>query len=171
MLHLYHRNCKGTHTSKLNLFFQAKQSERLIVGPSETQPRKLGGEDTAGFNIRRHCSICGTSRKRCSNKSRENLTHISPDTGQSTPEKVLDVAVSRHDDAIRWCMLFYPDLFAFDAKHHRSCYSHYKYRNISKRNIQAVSVTAQQEPDISIFEKAFHKLAEDIAQTVLSKEL
>ena len=62
-------------------------------------------------------------------------------------------------------MLAYPDLFAMDAKYHRSCYSHY----ISERNIKvAKSKAASFDTQLANKDDAFERLCEELAGTVLS---
>ena len=62
-------------------------------------------------------------------------------------------------------MLAYPDLFAMDAKYHRSCYSHY----ISERNIRvAKSKAAGIGTKVANKDDAFERLCEELAGTVLS---
>jgi len=161
----YHKSCRAQYTSKTNVSRQTEKSESPAPSASSSQPRRLTREDTSSFNIREQCFICGSSEKRKPDKSREKLTPISTDTGKSTRSKVIEAAEKRQDEVIRLRMLCHPDLFAFDGKYHRSCYSHY----ISDRNVQA-SVNTMQEQPLSTHDKAFHKLAHEIEQTVLSKK-
>ena len=58
-------------------------------------------------------------------------------------------------------MLAHPDLLAFDARYHRSCYSHY----ISKRNIACAQRKAK-DP----FESAFADLTRFIDQTIFTNK-
>ena len=95
--------------------------------------------------------------------AREKLTPISTNTGKSTRSKVIEAAEKRQDEVILLRMLCHPDLFAFDGKYYRSCYSHY----ISDRNVEA-SVDKMQEQPPSTNDKAFYKLAHE--QTVLTKQ-
>ena len=161
----YHKSCRAKYTSKTNVSRQTEKSESPAPSASSSQPRRLTREDTSSFNIREQCFICGSSEKRKPDKSREKLTAISTGTGKSTRSKVIEAAEKRQDEVIRLRMLCHPDLFAFDGKYHRSCYSHY----ISDRNVQASANTMQEQP-LSTHDKAFHRLAHEIEQTVLSKQ-
>ena len=58
-------------------------------------------------------------------------------------------------------MLSNTDLFAMDAKYHRSCYSHY----ISLNNIKAASAKVDKSDNAC----AFKSLCKEIDETVLSK--
>ncbi len=63
-------------------------------------------------------------------------------------------------------MLSYHDLFAYDAKYHRSCYAPY----ISKRNIQAAESTVKFEIAKNPIEKGFELLSKEVEHTMLSGE-
>lgn len=54
-------------------------------------------------------------------------------TGKATYQKIISAARNRNDIDMISKLSGYEDLFAFDAKYHKSCYSQY----ISKRNINA----------------------------------
>ena len=62
-------------------------------------------------------------------------------------------------------MLSYPDLFAYDAKYHRSCYSRY----ISPRNIKADRSKAKLEKAMNVHDKAVLSLSEEIERTIFFK--
>ena len=161
----YHKSCRAQYTSKTNVSHQTEKSEPPGPSASSSQPRRLSREDTGSFNIREQCFICGYYEKRKPDKSREKLTPISTSTGKSTRSKVTEAAEKRQDEVIRLRMLCHPDLFVFDGKYHRSCYSNY----ISDMNVEASGNKMQEQP-LSTHDKAFHKLAHEIEQTVLSKQ-
>jgi hypothetical protein len=110
------------------------------------------------FNIRRDCFICSKDSIRP-----EVLTPISTGTGKTTREKVLAAAEERLDDVIHMRMVNHPDLFAFDAKYHRSCYSHY----ISERNIAAARKKSSTERSTDMFDQAFNDLTKQIDHMLL----
>lgn len=98
------------------------------------------------------------------NKGRQKPIPISTDTGDTTRTRVIKTAQRRNYDVVFSRMLAYTDLFAYDAKYHRSCYSHYT----SERNIQAVAAKAA-ALDMLIHDRAFDKICIHIEQNVLSK--
>ena len=61
-------------------------------------------------------------------------------------------------------MLCHPDLFAFDAKYHRSCYSHY----ISERNIRAARSKNESESNFSVYDLAFKELTVELSNSIFS---
>ena len=130
---LFHKNCRANYTSQHNLQSVKRNQEILSSSEKKSQESSLASQrlsraSTSGFNIREQCFICGEREKK-TNK----LTQITTDKGETTHSKVLAATEDRMDEEIRMCMLCHPDLFAFDAKYHRSCYSCY----ISERNIRA----------------------------------
>ena len=62
-------------------------------------------------------------------------------------------------------MLSYPDLFAYDAKYHRSCYSRYP----SQRNIKADRTKAEAQKSLNDYDKAVLCLSQEIENTILSR--
>ena len=80
---------------------------------------------------------------------------------------MLSAAEKRQDEVVKMRMLAHSDLFAFDAKYHRSCYSHY----ISDRNISAARQRIQNEKQQSSYDESFLHVVELIEQTVLSEEM
>ena len=129
----FHKNCRTNYTSKRNLESVQRSQEILLSSEKKSQEstlasRRLSIASTSGFNIREQCFICGEREKKMN-----KLTQISTGTGETTRSKVLAAAEERMDEEIKMRMLCYPDLFAFDAKCYRTCYSHY----ISDRNIKA----------------------------------
>ena len=83
--------------------------------------RPFNRYETAGFDIRSHCSICGETGSR-----HKALTQITTWTCRNTRDKVLEAAKKRQDHTIYLRMIAHPDLFAFDGKYHRLCYAHYR---------------------------------------------
>lgn len=78
---------------------------------------------------------------------------------------MLHVAAERADEQVR--LLAYQDLFAFDAKYHRSCLAHYT----SDRNVAAAKRKRLNEEKVSTHDKAFHALIEEIDPTLLSQDM
>ena len=97
-------------------------------------------------------------------KKTNKRTQITTDKGETTRSKVLAVAEDRMDEEIRMRMLCHPDLFAFDAKYHRSCYSHY----ISKRNIRAARSKNESESNFSVYDLAFKELTVELSNSIFS---
>lgn len=122
----YHRSCRANYSSKTNISEQQVANVESESIPASVSSRRLSRVDTLSFDIRRHCFICGRARSRP-----EPLTAIMTGTGKSTRDKVLHAASERLDEVVHLRLLSYPDLFAYDAKYHRSCLKHY----ISKLNI------------------------------------
>ena len=77
---------------------------------------------------------------------------------------MLAAAEDRMDEEIRMRMLCHPDLFAFDAKYHRSCYSHY----ISERNIRAARSKNESESNFSVYDLAFKELTVELSNSICS---
>lgn len=84
------------------------------------------------------------------------------DTGKSTRDKVLHAVSERQDEVIQHWLIAYPDLFAYDAKYHKSCLAHY----ISELNITAARRKKESDHQIGIHDKVFIKLTEVIDKTV-----
>lgn len=80
------------------------------------------------FHIRSDCFMYGKVFKK-----REKLTLIWTGSGQTTSDKVLRAARQRQDHTVINRMDLYKDLFAYDARYHRSCLARY----ISDRNIKS----------------------------------
>ncbi len=150
---------------RANYCLKTKVSEHGVPNlesESASAPRRLSRADTTTFNIWRDCFICGKASTRP-----EPLTAITTGTGASTRDKVLHAASERLDEDEHLRLLSYPDLFAYDAKYHRSCLGHY----ISERNITAARRRKESEKQTNVYDKAFLKLTEDIDKTVLSKDM
>ena len=62
-------------------------------------------------------------------------------------------------------MLCHPDLFAFDAKYHRSCYLHY----VSERNIRAARSKNESESNFSVYDLAFKELTVELSNSIFFK--
>jgi hypothetical protein len=154
----FHKKCRANYTTKRNVLYARKGT--TVSDNQNDRPlglSRLRRLDTTKFNVRSDCFICGKSYK-----WNEKLTPISTGKGESTRKRVLDAALERNDDEIKMRMLAYPDLFAMDAKYHRSCYSHY----ISENNIKAAKGRAALgKPED---EPAFNRLCKEIESTVLS---
>lgn len=63
-------------------------------------------------------------------------------------------------------MLSYPDLFAYDAKYHRVCYSHY----ISELNIKSAQRKSGETVAKTLYDDAFDELNIHLNRTVFSKQ-
>ena len=95
----------------------------------------------------------------------EKLTKITTVTGASTRERIMSAAVERLDDIIKMRMLSYQDLFAFDAKYQRLCYSRY----VTPRNIKADRTKAEtKKKSLDDYDKAVLCLSQEIENTTLS---
>ena len=130
---LFHKNCGANYTSKRILESVIRSQEVLLSSEKKSQEstlasRRLNRAYTSGFNIREQCFICAEREKKMN-----KLAQISTGTEKTARSKVLAAAEERMDEEIKMRMLCYPDLFAFDEKYHRTCYSHY----ILDRNIKA----------------------------------
>lgn len=157
----FHKSCRAKYTSKSNLAtFHPDDSDQQSCTSAATEPTRVSRNETAGFDIRNNCFICGKP-----NSVRNKLTPVSTGTGQSTREKVLSAAEKRQDNKVRMRMLAFPDLFAYDAKYHRLCYSHY----ISERNIAAACRKQGEETTATLHDEAFDELKLHLEQTVFSK--
>ena len=135
------------------------------AGPSTSSPslRQSSRSHSSNFNIRTQCFVCGKGDKKS-----EKLTPITTGSGKSTRQRVLEAAAKRNDEEIHTRMLTHSDLFAFDAKYHRSCYGHY----ISDRNIEAAcSKAATSDKEQTCHEKAFHVVQNELEKSVLSQKL
>ena len=163
----YHKSCRLSYVSKSNLkHVPAKHDcddsqSQPTCSSSSTAGARSGKDITSAFNIRRDCFICGKVWK----KGHEKLTNVVTGTGQSTRDKVLSAATAQHDEVVKLRMTAYNDLFAYNAKYHRSCLGHY----LSKRNIEAEQRKDKDSQHQSKYEKAFNFIIEDIEGTILSK--
>ena len=63
-------------------------------------------------------------------------------------------------------MTSYPDLFAFDAKYHRSCLAHH----LSEHNICAAQRKVAEYKKDSSCDQAFIEIVDEIQNTLLSKK-
>uniref|UniRef100_UPI00358F875D uncharacterized protein n=1 Tax=Myxine glutinosa TaxID=7769 RepID=UPI00358F875D len=157
----FHKLCRAKYTSKSNISTSnPSESDQQPCTSAATEHTRISRNETAGFDIRNNCFICGKS-----STSRNKLTPVSTGTGQSTREKVLAAADKRQDNKIHMRMLAFPDLFAYDAKYHRLCYSHY----ISERNITAAIRKSGEETMGTLHDEAFDELKCYLEQTVFSK--
>ncbi|XP_014680008.1 PREDICTED: uncharacterized protein LOC106819957 [Priapulus caudatus] len=160
----YHTKCRARYTTASNLKYLQNVPASATVGTAasdiaESGPTRLRRTETSTFNIRTACFICGTS-----NTKKEKLTNITTGTGASTHDRIIAASLERLDDMIHMRMLSYQDLFAYDAKYHRSCYSRY----VSPRNIKAERAKAERQKSLNDYDKAFLCLSEEIESTVLS---
>ena len=161
----FHEDCRAKYTSKSNLKY-AKSAPDLLEPPStgcakftELPSQRSSWEASSTFDIRKDCFICSKI------KWNEKLSRTSTGTGCSTRIKVLDSARQRGDDTVMMRMIAHEDLFAYDAKYHRGCLSHY----ISERNIQAAIKKNIGEKSQSFYDEAFQFVVRDIEERVLSK--
>ena len=157
----FHIRCRANYTTKRNIRYARKDAASDDQGSRPSGLSRLRRLDTSKFNVRSDCLICGKSYK-----WNEKLTQISTGKGESTRTRVLNAAIERNDEAIKMRMLAYPDLFAMDAKYHRSCYSHY----ISENNIQAAKAKMNRAPEHQADDPAFNHLCQEIESTILSTE-
>ena len=166
----YHKACRAAYTSASNLKHVERTGtsctvQELITPPptpeSHTKARQTRDE-TSSFNIRQNCFICGKTRR--GSGRGEKLTQVVTGTGKNTREKVLSAASERHDETVWHRMVTYADLFAYDAKYHRSCYAAY----ISKKNIEAAQRRYQESRRLSSCDLAFQELVDEIQLTLLS---
>ena len=108
------------------------------------------------------------------NKRGEKLTSLTTGTGETTRQHMLQAAEKRRDQGMLLRMLFYTDLFASEAKYHRSCYGHY----ISERNVKAAAEKAAKatsekvvlEKSQTASDEALHLIYLEMNSTVLSKK-
>ena len=121
----FHSSCRAIYTCKRNVL-KAIVETPITEIPNELPTRTRINEEV--FQIRRDCFICSKVFKK-----REKLTLICTGSGQTTHDKVLRAAKQRQDHTVINRMDFYKDLFAYDARYHRSCLAHY----ISDRNIKS----------------------------------
>ena len=113
----YHVSCRANYCLKTKV---SEHEVSNLENESASAPRRLRRADTTTFDIRRDCFICGKASTRP-----EPLTAITTGTGASTRDKVLHAASERLEEDVHLRLLSYPDLFAYDAKYHRSCLGHY----------------------------------------------
>lgn len=152
----FHKNCRASYTSLQNLNFvknESPQSSTFAASVEAEGSRRLNRAATLTFDIKRDCFVCGKVYKRG-----QKLTPVSTGTGQSTRQHMLSAAEQRQDHQMRGRMLFFTELFANDAKYHRTCYTHY----ISQRNIKAAVNQAT---------KATHDITDEISQSACNKAL
>lgn len=157
----YHRSCRASYTSKSHRKTKLHDPVECVEEDAYPASKRLKRDGTQTFDIRTHCFICGKPPN--PRGSAEKLTAITTDTGLSTREKVLNAAERRNDNVVHMRMLIHTDLFAYDAKYHRKCYSHY----ISERNILASQ--RKHEGHHSAHSNSFQVLVEHIRTNVLSK--
>ena len=165
----FHQKCRANYTNKRNIQMAERNTGTCADGVTDDGATgsgptvglsRLRRYDTSQFDIRSGCFICGKSHS-----WKEKLSNVSTGTGATTRQRVLDAAIQRNDYEIQMRMLSNTDLFAMDAKYHRSCYSHY----ISLNNIKAASARAK--VDKSDNACAFKSLCKEIEETVLSKTI
>lgn len=154
----FHRTCRATITSKHNLKSSSEVDNEETNNQTSSSIPRLTREENAGFRIRQDCFICGRSKKKG-----EKLTPISTGTGESTRQKVMSAAMERADSIVNLRMISHPDLFAFDAKYHRSCYAAY----LSERNISAAR---RKSDECKKDDPAFIEIVADLESKVLSKQ-
>ena len=115
----FHKFCRSQYTNKTSLSLVQRQLNKEQDKPrpgtsgtaSETSTRRLSRYETAGFDIRSHCSICGETGSR-----HKALTQITTGTCRNTRYKVLEAAEKRNTIYLK--MIAHPDLFAFNCKYH-----------------------------------------------------
>jgi hypothetical protein len=158
----YHKSCHSSYTSTTNLKYVqcgVLSNYTSNVSNSIGSNPHLSRRETTTFNVRCDCFICGKEWKRG-----EKLIQISKGTGQSTREKVLHAASERKDEVVFLQMINHEDLFAVEAKYHRSCYSAY----ISQRNISAAKHKVSPSNFESTYDKVFKEVLTEIEMTILS---
>ena len=77
--------------------------------------------------------------------------------------QTLEAAQKRHDAIVYHRMLSCPDLFVFDAKYHRSCYTHF----ISTRNIFAAQRRHLAEAYVNVYNEATKVIFQKLQNSVL----
>lgn len=161
----YHRSCRASYSSTHNYTPTTSDQE---PPQDQCQSKRLRLTRDTGFDIRSQCFICSQCFT-CSRKvtKREGLTPICTGTGENTRSKVLNAASERFDEIIHHRMLTHQDLFAYDAKYHRSCLAHY----ISEKNILAARNKHLTENKLNEHERAFIELTEELTKTVFSKDM
>ena len=170
LLRSYSNNKHVTTESQYGIFKSTHVNSYNIVNMSHsTLKRTKRSEDV--FLISSHCLVCGKCNKYV-NRKLVALTHICTGTGESIRQNVLKAAVRRQDEEVQQRMVFYTDLFAKDAKYHRSCYSAY----VSERNVQAMEQKIHQDvPDRSadtdsIHQEAINALIHHMDNTIFAQE-
>lgn len=83
----------------------------------------------------------------------EASLHQYPWELNSPPKKKFWLQLTKGNE-IHMRMLLFPELFVYDAKYHRLCYSTY----ISERKIIAAICKSREETKDSLHDEAFHKL-------------
>ena len=126
---------------------------QLVLVQEEISPLHSISGETASFVAR------------CGKKDMKNLPMSSLVLDNPQEDKVLSAATARHDEVVKLRMTAYNDLFAYDAKYHRSRLGHY----LSKRNIEAEQRKDKDSQHQSEYEKAFNFIIKDIESTILSK--
>lgn len=167
----FHRTCRASYTSEQNLKFVKTESPKPSSSAASEEAqgsRRLSRAETSTFDISRDCFVCDKVYKKG-----EKLTPITTGTGESTRQHMLRAAEQRHDHRMRARMLFYTELFASDAKYHRTCYTHY----ISERNIRAAANKAAKatqevvhEMPQSTSDEALRLLCIEMSSTVFSRK-
>ena len=147
--------------NKSNLKYIGADGEKPSSFSTSKSVCRISRDNTATFSIRQDCFICGKMSKRG-----EKLTQITTGTGDGTRNKVLSAASSRGDDAVKLRLIAHQDLFAYDAKYHRSCYS----TCISDRNIKAARRKKASNTMNGISDKAFRDIVDDLERSVLSSQ-
>ena len=155
----YHKICRASYTSSSQIRSECLQNNN--VETTATSTRRSISSESAAFDIRRDCFICGSCSER-----KEKLTLVQTGTGSSTRAKVIAATEKRNDGIVHNRMLLYTDLFAADGKYHRKCYGTY----ISERNIKAAQ-NKQNRSETTNFDHAFQALTQQLDQTVMSSKL
>ncbi len=159
----FHKSCRAFYTKKVHIAESAHaDSMSQCASETPTPSRTSARQSQPMFDIRAHCFICGNVRKVGNRK--ETLSSISLGTGESTRQKTLDAAIQRKDEVVESRMRLYKDLFAYDAKYHRSCYS----RFIAKRNVSYVAKNQESIVESPSHEQAFLMLSLELKETVFS---
>ena len=152
---------QGYLHKQVKLKYIGADSEKPSSFSTSKSVLRISRDDTATFSIRQDCFICGKMSKRG-----EKLTQITTGTGDGTRNKVLSAASSRGDDTVKPRLIAHQDLFAYDAKYYRSCYSTY----ISDRNIKAARRKKASDTMNGISDKAFRDIVDDLERSVLSSQ-
>lgn len=160
----FHKSCRATYTNKFYSVEPTPETDTLPESASEsTLKRKSPRDGEVGFNIRTHCFICGRVKKLGNRK--EPLTCIEMGTGKPTREKTMKAAIERNDTVVHSRMILYKDLFAYDAKYHRSCYGHY----ISERNVRYQVPGEDIIIESTLHDQAFQILSDEMKKTIFSE--
>ncbi|CAG9760430.1 unnamed protein product [Ceutorhynchus assimilis] len=138
----FHKTCRKTYTSNMK-FASATTSETDDLLNQATACSKTTRSHTGSFDIRSMCLICNKTGPRKIKQKKEKLTSVQTGSGKNTFKKIIEAAKEKNDISMISKLCGFEDLFAYDAKYHKSCYTH----SISRRNIQATKNEMKKSSD------------------------